>query len=81
MAAGTGAAPGLRTMSLRIEIDEKGLAAFCRRSRIRRLSFFGSVLRDVPESARLCPERMDVYSEHLMYVQRKRHEHEVDTPA
>lgn len=35
-----------RTVSLQIEIDEKGLAAFCRRNRIRRLSFFGFVLRD-----------------------------------
>ena len=33
-------------MSLQIDIDTDGLAAFCRRSGIRRLSFFGSVLRD-----------------------------------
>ena len=32
-------------MSLQIEIDEQGLARFCRRNQIRRLSFFGSVLR------------------------------------
>jgi predicted nucleotidyltransferase len=29
-----------------IEIDKKQVAAFCRRNRIRRLAFFGSVLRD-----------------------------------
>ena len=33
-------------MSLRIEIDHDGIAEFCRRNRIHRLSFFGSVLRD-----------------------------------
>ena len=33
-------------MSLQIDIDAEGLAAFCRRSGIRRLSFFGSVLRE-----------------------------------
>ena len=33
-------------MSLQIEIDADGLAAFCRRNGIRRLSFFGSVLRE-----------------------------------
>ncbi len=33
-------------MSLQIDFDADGLAAFCRRSRIRRLSFFGSVLRE-----------------------------------
>ena len=32
-------------MSLQIDVDVEGLAAFCRRSGIRRLSFFGSVLR------------------------------------
>ena len=32
-------------MSLRIEIDHQSIASFCRRSGIRRLSFFGSVLR------------------------------------
>jgi len=31
---------------LQIEIDEESLARFCRRSGIRRLSFFGSVLRE-----------------------------------
>jgi predicted nucleotidyltransferase len=37
---------------LPIEIDHDGIAAFCRRSHIVRLSFFGSVLRDdfTPES-------------------------------
>ena len=33
-------------MSLRIEIDHQRIAEFCRRNRISRLSFFGSVLRD-----------------------------------
>lgn len=33
-------------MSLQIDVDADGLAAFCRRSGIRRLSFFGSVLRE-----------------------------------
>ena len=33
-------------MSLQIDIDAEGLAAFCRRGGIRRLSFFGSVLRE-----------------------------------
>ena len=33
-------------MSLGIEVDRESIAAFCRRNRIRRLSFFGSVLRD-----------------------------------
>ena len=39
-------------MSLQIEIDEQRLARFCRRNQIRRLSFFGSVLRAdfAPES-------------------------------
>ncbi len=31
---------------MRIEIDEDSLGEFCRRHRIRRLAFFGSVLRD-----------------------------------
>ena len=31
---------------MRIEIDRDALAAFCRRHRIRKLAFFGSVLRD-----------------------------------
>ena len=31
---------------MRIEIDRDTLAQFCRRSRIRRLAFFGSVLRE-----------------------------------
>jgi predicted nucleotidyltransferase len=33
-------------VSLQIEIDEKGLALFCGRNQVRRLSFFGSVLRE-----------------------------------
>ena len=33
-------------MSLQIDVDAEGLAAFCRRAGIRRLSFFGSVLRE-----------------------------------
>ena len=39
-------------MSVRIEVQGEEIAAFCRRNRIRRLAFFGSVLRDdfTPES-------------------------------
>ena len=33
-------------MSLQMEIPEKEIEAFCRRHRIRKLAFFGSVLRD-----------------------------------
>jgi predicted nucleotidyltransferase len=33
-------------VSVQIDVDAEGLTAFCRRSGIRRLSFFGSVLRD-----------------------------------
>jgi predicted nucleotidyltransferase len=33
-------------MPVRISIDEQALAAFCRRYHIRKLSLFGSVLRD-----------------------------------
>ncbi len=33
-------------MSLSITIDHERITEFCRRNRIRRLSFFGSVLRD-----------------------------------
>ena len=33
-------------MSLRIPVDEAKIGDFCRRHHIRRLSFFGSVLRD-----------------------------------
>ena len=33
-------------MPARIDIDREKIAAFCRRHRIRRLSLFGSVLRD-----------------------------------
>jgi predicted nucleotidyltransferase len=40
------------TMSLRIEVPQAEIKAFCRRHRIRKLAFFGSVLRDdfTPES-------------------------------
>jgi len=39
-------------MKARIEIPKEALADFCRRNHIRRLAFFGSVLRDdfTPES-------------------------------
>ena len=39
-------------MSLKIEIPKEGIATFCRRNHIRKLAFFGSVLRDdfTPES-------------------------------
>jgi predicted nucleotidyltransferase len=39
-------------MSKRLDIDQDALATFCRRHHIRRLSLFGSVLKDVagPES-------------------------------
>jgi predicted nucleotidyltransferase len=39
-------------MKAKIEIPKEKLADFCRRNRIRRLAFFGSVLRDdfTPES-------------------------------
>ena len=33
-------------MSLQIAVDRQRIAEFCRRHSIRRLSFFGSVLRD-----------------------------------
>ena len=33
-------------VSLRIEVDQARLAGFCRRHRIKKLAFFGSVLRD-----------------------------------
>ena len=33
-------------MAARISIDSERLAEFCRRHRIRKLAFFGSVLRD-----------------------------------
>lgn len=33
-------------MSVQIDIPKKKIAEFCRRNRIRRLAFFGSVLRD-----------------------------------
>jgi predicted nucleotidyltransferase len=39
-------------MSVRVEIPRDQMEAFCRRNHIRRLAFFGSVLRDdfTPES-------------------------------
>jgi uncharacterized protein len=39
-------------MALKISIPEEKIVAFCRRNRIRKLAFFGSVLRDdfSPES-------------------------------
>jgi predicted nucleotidyltransferase len=39
-------------MSLKIEIPKEGIATFCWRNHIRKLAFFGSVLRDdfTPES-------------------------------
>ena len=33
-------------MSVKIEVPEADIAAFCRRNRIRKLALFGSVLRD-----------------------------------
>lgn len=33
-------------MSLRIQVDNERIAAFCREHHIRRLAFFGSVLRE-----------------------------------
>lgn len=33
-------------MSPHVRVDQEKIAEFCRRHRIRRLSFFGSVLRD-----------------------------------
>ncbi len=33
-------------MSLQIAVDRKGIAEFCRRHHVRKLAFFGSVLRD-----------------------------------
>jgi len=33
-------------MSIRIEIDRKKIGEFCKRNRIQKLAFFGSVLRD-----------------------------------
>jgi uncharacterized protein len=45
-------AGGGRTMSVKIEVPNEEIAAFCRRHHIRKLAFFGSVLRDdfTPES-------------------------------
>jgi uncharacterized protein len=45
-------ARGGRTMSVKIEVPNEEIAAFCRRHHIRKLAFFGSVLRDdfTPES-------------------------------
>jgi len=39
-------AGGGRTMSVKIEVPNEEIAAFCRRHHIRKLAFFGSVLRD-----------------------------------
>ena len=33
-------------MTTRLDVSQEEIAAFCRRNRIRRLAFFGSVLRD-----------------------------------
>lgn len=33
-------------MSLHIQVDQQQIAAFCRRHHIRKLAFFGSVLRE-----------------------------------
>ena len=33
-------------MAVRIEVDHEKIAAFCRRNHIRKLAFFGSVIRD-----------------------------------
>ena len=33
-------------MGLRIDIDKERIAEFCKQNRIRKLAFFGSVLRD-----------------------------------
>jgi uncharacterized protein len=33
-------------MSVRIDVPKEKIAEFCRKNRIRRLAFFGSVLRD-----------------------------------
>ena len=33
-------------MGLRVPVDQRAVATFCRRNHIRRLAFFGSVLRD-----------------------------------
>lgn len=42
----------MSTPRLRIDVDRERIADFCRRHHIRRLAFFGSVLRDdfTPES-------------------------------
>jgi uncharacterized protein len=42
----------MNKMSVMIKIPKEEIAAFCRRNHIRRLAFFGSVLRDdfTPES-------------------------------
>ena len=37
---------GLNQMTLKIKIPKEEIAAFCRHNRIRKLAFFGSVLRD-----------------------------------
>ncbi len=45
-------AGGVMKMNAKIKIPKEEIAAFCRRHRIRKLAFFGSVLRDdfKPES-------------------------------
>jgi predicted nucleotidyltransferase len=45
-------AGGGRTMSVKVDVPNEEIAAFCRRHYIRKLAFFGSVLRDdfTPES-------------------------------
>jgi hypothetical protein len=41
-----GLSAGARIMSLHIDFNKEELGRFCRRRHIRRLAFFGSVLRD-----------------------------------
>jgi len=43
---GSGTAGGNMSDSGQIRVDQEELAELCRRHRVRRLSFFGSVLRD-----------------------------------
>jgi len=43
---GSGTAGGSMSDSGQIRVDQEELAELCRRHRVRRLSFFGSVLRD-----------------------------------
>jgi hypothetical protein len=37
---------GLNQMTLKIKIPQEEIAAFCKRNRIRKMAFFGSVLRN-----------------------------------